>query len=540
MDRLAILLERTEDWEGLRGLLEASLGEEPAEEDLATVERLGKLYRDRLRNAPRAIDHLEVATTIAPERADLWQMLAELYLEEDRVEDVVNALEAEVATGPGPDRELALRGRAAQLCVESLNERDRAQEHYERVLELDSTHSRAADFLIDHYKRQGNFDGVVRLLVARLEALEQDAERDSEGSSLRISLRLQISGLRVSQLNDVEGAIDALEPALAEIGPQPVVAEPLAGLYQLAAKNEDLIDLCRSAADACSDLSERAGWWVRLGAVLCAVDRDGEAAVAYRDALTDRPDDRDAQAALREIYRRLGENEPLIRLLEVELSHLAGRDEISVRVELAQLLGEMDERRHEALAHLQRILQIDPDQTESLDKALEIAEALQRESADQASGEVLLDLLNTQISKPQSAATRAGQLLRRARLLGKSLDRPDEAVADLREALSLEPNQAGHSSNFARCWHPRGNGRPPWIACSARLARRWGLDARSSTTKRSRSPGSTSDPTRPFHGSSVCASSARAIPRSSIESPSSIALRTDTRQPFTPCNPRSP
>jgi len=133
-DRLAILFERTENWDGLRSHLEASLGEEPTEEDLPTVERLGKLYRDRLRNAPRAIDHYEVATTIAPERADLWQMLAELYIEEGRTEDVVSALEAEIATGPGPDRELALRGRAAQLCVESLNECDRAKEHYERVM----------------------------------------------------------------------------------------------------------------------------------------------------------------------------------------------------------------------------------------------------------------------------------------------------------------------------------------------------------------------------------------------------------------------
>jgi tetratricopeptide (TPR) repeat protein len=442
-ERLTILLERTEDWDGLRTHLEASLAEEPTEADLATVERLGKLYRDRLRNAPRAIDHLEVATTIAPERADLWQMLAELYLEEERFDDIVSALEAEIATGPGPDRELALRGRAAQLCVDPLDERDRAMEHYERVLELDSTHSRAADFLIDHYKRQGNIDGVVRLLVARLEALEQGSEGDSEESSLRISLRLQISGLRANPLNDVEGAIDALVPALAEIGPHPIIAEPLADLYQRADRSQDLIDLCRSAANACSDSSERAAWYVRLGAALSEIDQDEEAAVAYRDALTDRPDDCDAQAALREIYRRLGESEPLVRLLEVELSHLAGRDEIPVRVELAQLLGEMRERRHEALAHLQRILQIDPEQIDSLDHALEIAESLQQESADAASGAVLLDLLNTQLSRTQPATARADQLVRRARLLGNSLDRPDEAIADLREALMLEPDQPG-------------------------------------------------------------------------------------------------
>jgi len=440
-ERLAVLLERAEDWEGLRAHLEASIGAEPGERDLATVERLGRLYRDRMRNAPRAIDHFEVATTIAPERADLWQMLAELYLEEDRIEDVVTALEAEIATGPGPDRELALRGRAGQLCVESIEDRDRAREHYERILELDSSHSRAADFLVDHYKREGNFEDVVRLLGVRLEALERNAARDPEEPSLRISLRLQISGMLLNQLNDAAGAIDALEPALEEIGPQPVVAEPLAELYERVGRNEDQIELCRRAAATCIDLSERAGWWMRLGAVLCAVGRDAEAAVAYRDALTDRPEDREAQAALRDIYRRLGEYEPLMRLLEVELSHLAGRDEIPVRVELAQLLAEFGERPHEALAHLQRILQIDPDQTEALDRALEIAEALQRESADQASGEVLLELLNTQLSRPQPPTARAAQLMRRARLLGKSLDRPEEAIADLREALALEPEQ---------------------------------------------------------------------------------------------------
>ncbi len=442
-ERLAALLERTQDWDGLCRHLESTLGAEPAEDDLATIERLGRLYRDRLRNAPRAIDQLETATTIAPERADLWQMLAELYVAEGRLEDVVTALEAEIATGPGPDRELALRGRAAQLCVESLDDRNRAQEHYRRVLELDSTHSRAADFLIEQYKRKGNFGAVVRLLAARLEALEQRAESDGDDPSLRTSLRLQIAGLRANQLDDVAGAIDALAPALDDIGPQPVIAEPLADLYQRAARNEDLIELCRSAAGECADGSERAGWFVRLGAALCAAERDEAAAEAYRDALTDRPEDRDAQAALRGIYRRLGEREPLIRLLEVELSQLAGRDEIPIRIELAQLLAEMQERRFEALAHIQRILQIDPDQSESLDKAIEIAEELQRESADASSGEILLELLNTQLSQPGSPATRAARLVRRARLLGKSLQRPDEAVSDLREALMLDPDQRG-------------------------------------------------------------------------------------------------
>ena len=38
--------------------------------------------------------------------------------------------------------------------------------------------------------------------------------------------------------------------AIAEIGPQPVVAEPLADLYQSAGYVRELVELCRSTADA--------------------------------------------------------------------------------------------------------------------------------------------------------------------------------------------------------------------------------------------------------------------------------------------------
>ena len=56
--------------------------------------------------------------------------------------------------------------------------------------------------------------------------------------------------------------------------------------------------------------------------------------------------------------------------------------------------------------------------------------------------------------------------------------------------------------------------------------------ARCSTRRRPRSPGSTSDPTQHCHGSSVCGARARTTPRSSIESPTSIALPADTKRPL--------
>ena len=452
-ERLEILLERTGDWEGLRRHLEESLRGDSDEGDVGAYERLGLLYRDRLRNLPRAVDQFEAATTIAPERADLWRVLADLYAEEGRIDDVVTALEAEIATSPETGRELNLRSRAAQLCTDELNDRDRAREHYERVLELDSTHSAAADFLLDYWKQIGNPAEVVRLLEARLTAIENTAP---DGPELITSLRLQISGLRATELDDLDGAIAALAPALEAVGPQPFVAEPLADLYHRASRNEELIDLCRSATAACTDPCERAGWFTRLGDALCAERLDSKAAEAYRRALADRPDDNETQAVLREVYRRLGESEPLVRMLEMELSHLSGREEIPVRIELADLLTAMPARRPAALLHLRRILQIDPDQSESLDRALDLAEALQRESEGEAAIEAVLELLNTALSQSKPPSVRAAHLTRRARFLQNVTARLDEAVADFREALTLDPSRTENLEELRRALESQG------------------------------------------------------------------------------------
>jgi len=447
-DRLEALLERTEDWEGLRKHLHASIGDDTSEPDLAIHERLGALYRDRLGNAPRAIDQLEAATMIAPERADLWRTLAELYEEAGRLDDLVTALEAESATGPAVEHELTLHSRAAQLCAGSLNDPDRAQEHYERVLELDPNHSAAADFLIEYWKRNDNPQAVISLLGDRLAALDHPDENDRDWPTLRASLRLQIAELKASELDDLDGAIEQLAPALDEVGPQIFIAEPLADLYERAARTDKLIELCRMAAPFCSDPDERAGWATRLGATLRGEGREQEATEAYRSVLTDRPDDSDAQAALRDLYRGLGEAEPLARLLELELSHLAGEEEIPLRLELAELLTSLPERRHEALAHLQRILQIDPEHDTALEQGLDLAETLQQESENDAGDgshrlfdslfDALLELFATALSRPQSPADRAGQLARRGRLFLNSSSRVDKAIADFREALSLD------------------------------------------------------------------------------------------------------
>lgn len=446
-DRLEEQLERNEEWELLRTHLEASLGDD-SDGDCRIHERLGSIYRERLRNWPRAIDQFDAAATIAPERADLWRILASLYEQQGQIDNLVSALEAEIATGPDCDRELTLRSRAAELCIHPLKDPDRAQEHFEQILVLDQTHSAASDFLLDYWEHKGNASEVVALLEARLIALEQPSDDSGESSRLRASLRLRIAGLQATVLDDLDGAIGALEATLAELGPEPFIAEPLADLYQRDGRTEELVELCVKATALCRDGDERACWFARQGAALRRVGRERDASQAYRNALTERPDDRDVQAELCDLYRQLEDHEPLVRLLELELSRLAGDDEIPVRIELANLLEANPTRQGEALIHLKRVLDLRSDHGEALDLALSLAERLHDEtgrkttvdsSVAELHAESLLELLEAALRRPNPPLQRAAHLARRARLSAQVFDRAEAAIADYRETLTLDP-----------------------------------------------------------------------------------------------------
>jgi tetratricopeptide (TPR) repeat protein len=297
--RLALLLERTGDNAALRALLEASLGDAEGAAAAALHERLGRLCRDRLADPNAAVHHFEAAARLEPGRAAPWRALAELHAEAGRHSELLVAIEAELATGPDPEREIGLCSAASLLA--STPDAGGASIATGPVLESDRAHAAASDYLIAHSEREGDASTVVALLEARLEALD-GLPRDARGewAARRASLRLRIAGLRANRLADPDGAIASLEPALAELGPQPVVAEPLADLYERAGYSDDLIELCERAAAASSDAGERGAWRLRRAAALRATQRDAEATEAYRQVLSDRPGDREAES-LREL-----------------------------------------------------------------------------------------------------------------------------------------------------------------------------------------------------------------------------------------------
>ncbi len=423
------LLEQTGDWQTLRERLEERiLG---ASSDAAGHDRLADLCRDRLNDREAAKEHLERAVDIDPSEPRRWQALARLFEEDSNFEKVLGCIEGELEhVGDDRQRELVLRSRAAELCLREMQDPTRAAAHYRRILVLDPTDAAAAEFLVEQLEENREHGALAALLTERLERLTADAA--AGGGEAEASLRLRIAALRAGPLDDPEGAIAVLEPVASSSAQLGLVAEPLADLYHRTDRLDALAQLASRAAEQAGHPSERANWLLRLGDTKRAEGDDTGAAEAYRDVLSIRPDDHGAQSALRDIYRRLGEPEPLAHLLEAELSQIGGPDEIPVRLELAALLEGALARPEDALVHIQRVLQLENHHPVALDRALALCRHLDRR-------EERLAFLERSLSLTRSPSQRAHRLSERGELL-MELERFDEAVACYEQALEIDPS----------------------------------------------------------------------------------------------------
>jgi tetratricopeptide (TPR) repeat protein len=429
--RLESLLDSTGQWERLRDRLIGRVGDLPEEEQATLRERIAAICLDRLHDIAGCANQLEAIAEIVTDRVHVWQQLGEIYARElDRPSDWLRVVEAELDAGPEPERELSLRVAAARLYLDDERRpHDRtaaeAYRHYERVLEIRPSHAEAAEVLAIHFAASGQPEETVRILESRLNGL---AEPDGAEAN---DLRLRLGTLLSSSLEQDDRARIHFEAARAQLGATPRVADSLADLYERIGAFVELSDLCREAIDLRENASEQLPWRVRLGASESRRGRPDEAAAAYRAALAESPDDREIEDALIDLYEELGEIDPLAELLEKRLPYAPEEEVIDLRLRLARLHAESRNEPLEALQHLEWILESHPQHRDAFDRALQLADRLGDPNR-------LLDLLDRALEMPLPTTERAAILERRGLLLADELDRPERAVANLREAISLD------------------------------------------------------------------------------------------------------
>jgi len=432
--RLEALLESSAQWERLRDRLVARVDALPDQEQATLRERIAAICRDRLHDIAGCAQQLEAIAELVTDRVHVWQQLGEIYAHElDRPADWLRVVEAELETEPTAERELSLRVAAARLCLDDArrpSERSAAEayEHYERVLALHSTHAEAAEVLAMHFTSEGRHEDTVRILERRLDGLAET------GGSEANDLRLRIGALLANNLDEDARARTYFEAARTELGAVAKIADPLADLYDRQADYDALSQLSHEAiARGESELELR--WRVRLGSSEQRAGRPDDAANAYRAALALSPDDREIEDALIDLYEEIGETDPLADLLEKRLPYASEDEAIDLRLRLARLHADDRDEPHEALEHLEWILESHPQHRDAFDRAVIVAERI-------GDPERVLGLLDRALEMPLPNPERASILERRAELVAGPLARPEQAVANLREVLSLDRSRS--------------------------------------------------------------------------------------------------
>ena len=426
-ERLEGLLEQSQDFGALRARWSARIEDADDEETLSLHRRLATLCRDRLQQPDAAALHLEAAARQAPDDGSLWQALAALHDAAGRDDDLARVLDAELATQPDDDRRLAIHAQLARLH-QTRGATDSAETHYRAVLELDPEFESAVAFIAARCEADGRAEELRTLWREQLERRQDDA-------SAAVAIRLRLAELSRDALDDPEDAIAVLEPAAEDEATLAVVAEPLAALYTTQGHSTPLLALCERVTQVLPAGDERAAWWMRMADAHRNAGEHGRAADALRRVLADRPTDRSAQSLLRGCYRELGEHEPLLRLLEAELAQVGGSPEIPLRREIAELLAGSLGRADDAVVHLQRMLELDPNAGDVRATAIDVCEA----AGDHAAA---LAFLDQALDRARDPERRAALELRRMALLDAA-GRSDEATVAIERASDAAPAHAG-------------------------------------------------------------------------------------------------
>jgi golgin subfamily B member 1 len=456
--RLLPLLEQEKRWEELAVALDRDAALAAEAERAPILARLASIRLMRLGDAAGALGAIRVAIQIHPaergSRAVLDKLLASsdqrlaaaavlepLARAEGAFGSLVRVLEARGALDEGTEARLAALAEASELSGRELRDPKRAIELAGRGLELavDAEPS-AVPAWIARVEELSSASGAAESGALAL----RRALGEREPSHPALGLLARRAGEALVRAGDVSGALEVFRRALAAEPSSPDLLARVDALLREQGSPSERIALYRTALEGAEDPRRRRELLHAIGAIERRDLGDRAAAVAtYRRALAEDPGDRDALAALVELFEQSGEWEPLYE----ELRGASGRASGDERVAIGRRLAVLASARGwlaRAAEHYRDLLAMDPDV-----RAEELAE-IERVARAGDDVELLRAAFDRRLSLSEDSAD-AADWLERIGDLDERLERFDAAAAALRGAAEAALS-AGDSGNAARLY----------------------------------------------------------------------------------------
>lgn len=434
IDDLERLAETTGRWGPLADAMAAVAARlSDAEPQAKLYLRMGEVQSEKLGATERAIAAYEHAAELDPSASTL-SALVPLYRKAMRMAELATTLLSLADHQEGADKVASLMA-AADVLQTDLGETEGAFASLMAVLEIDAAHADALEQAEDLARQLEDWEGLADLLARR-------AEATVDGPEAAEQLR-EAAQLCIEQLDDAGRASGHLSKLLERDRSDRAAAELLAGLLRDQVPNEAarrpqlvdtlgvLIDLADSAQERAMLLAEQADL---LDQEVDGKERAADARERIIEALSfDRPEAKQAAAALEKWYRRSDDETALVRLLgqQGDSSDLDKAERVEAWSKLLQLRKSAATEDREAVVDvLEKLSGLEPDNKQWRDDLL--IRYLDQEDFKKAG-----PLIRAQVSDEEDPKRKA-ELLLRGGLLREQIGKADGAIDALEQAVELD------------------------------------------------------------------------------------------------------
>ncbi|WP_394849047.1 tetratricopeptide repeat protein [Pendulispora brunnea] len=293
---------------------------------LGDSDRAEVVYRQVLDIGP---DEPELALPIA-------RSLERIYAGSGRTKDLAEILRTEVRLEEDAAARREIQGRLGELCETSLDDPKGAIEAWRARLDDDPLDGAALGALDRLYERTQEWRALVDILRAR--------ERQVDEPKTRRQFMERVASTLADRLSDVPEAILAYRALVDEFGPDEGALSALERLYETAERWPDLAETIEARLAIAETEEGRLALLGKLGAVRRErLDEVPQAIEAFRQALMidaahapsraalegllDHPDvRREVAGILRPLYEADGQEESLLRVIDIEAEYAEERE----------------------------------------------------------------------------------------------------------------------------------------------------------------------------------------------------------------------
>ncbi len=358
------------------------------------------IWEDRLADSSRAAELYARVRGLDPTDRVAAERLAAIYAQERRWAELVEILLEQSESLGDAEPQIQLLLRVAGIYERELDDQDSAFYVVQAAFNRGYAHERAGAELERLATATGHWQDVLDEYSGRVAELEREDRRaaadlwarmgrwycehlsqlDYAAHSIQQALRIdpthagalaananvqRMRGSSSEQTQDVRGAIDAYEQALAHDPTSATSLEALDRLYRRAEAWQPLVEILTRRAKLATDDADATGFWLEIGSTheLHLAD-PGQAITAYQNVLALEPSNGVAMRALETLYEKTEQNDQYLAILDTRLAAAtADSERIAIYERIATAWEERFGKLDRAAQAYERILAIDPRNT---------------------------------------------------------------------------------------------------------------------------------------------------------------------------------